>query len=324
MTNTYYVKDIHKSIEALLYGLYVYQYLLDTSTFGLIIRSVLQDRLLSLKTMAPTLRVAIYSIIAVAFLAFLRHLHAPDRYAVIIDFIGNVSTPSRARLLWLDGLIVFLQITEALVVFNIVKDSGRSNRSASRPPRIINNRPRNDATREQTNNTSTTDAGAGSSSQPPRGAPLSAAEASSGASSSEDPPRSSSPLFEYEDASNSRGRGSMSEYYVDDEEVRYSLDGRSQPSQRQTSEQHRRNGGSRSSLNEEEQQDSDGETSISSLGEDYEEILEQETFIFQLTFKDLLAYLLSNQEPITLPPPRAASSSTSTPSSSDRVQNLPV
>lgn len=43
MTNIYYVKDIHKSIEALLYGLYVYQYLLDTSTFGLIIRSVLQD-----------------------------------------------------------------------------------------------------------------------------------------------------------------------------------------------------------------------------------------------------------------------------------------
>ena len=116
----------------------------------------------------------------------------------------------------------------------------------------------------------------------------------------------------------------MSEYYVDDEEVRYSSDGRSQPVQRQTSEQHRRDGGSRNSLNEEEQQDSDGESSISSLGEDYEEILEQETFIFQLTFKDLLAYLLSNQEPITLPPPRAASSSTSTPTSSDRVQNLPV
>lgn len=218
---------------------------------------------------------------------------------------------------------MFLQITEALVVFNIVKDSGRSNRSASQPPRIINNRPRNDVTREQTNNTSTTDAGAGSSSQPPR-ALSGAAEASSGASSSGDPLRSSSPLFEYEGASNSRGRGSMSEYYVDDEEVRYSLDERSQPSQRQMSEQHRRSGGSRSSLNEGVQQDSDGESSISSLGEDYEEILEQETFIFQLTFKDLLAYLLSNQEPITLPPPRAASSSTSTPPSSDRVQNLPV
>jgi len=222
----------------------------------------------------------------------------------------------------LDGLIVFLQITEALIVFNIVKDSGRSNQAASRAPRVINNRPRSDVTREQTNNTSTTDAGAGSGSQPPRRAPSGAAEASSGASSY--PSLSSSPLFEYEGAGDSRRRGSMSEYYVDDEEVRYSSDGRSQPVQRQTSEQHRRDGGSRNSLNEEEQQDSDGESSISSLGEDYEEILEQETFIFQLTFKDLLAYLLSNQEPITLPPPRAASSSTSTPTSSDRVQNLPV
>ncbi|KAF9308868.1 hypothetical protein BG003_010500 [Podila horticola] len=98
MTNIYYIKDIHKSIEALLYGLYVYQYLLDTSTFGLIIRSVLQDRLLSLKSMAPTLRVAIYSIIAVAFLAFLRHLHVPDRYAVIIDFIGNGLAESKSSI----------------------------------------------------------------------------------------------------------------------------------------------------------------------------------------------------------------------------------
>ncbi|KAG0026888.1 hypothetical protein BGZ82_009233 [Podila clonocystis] len=315
MTNIYYIKDIHKSIEALLYGLYVYQYLLDTSTFGLIIRSVLQDRLLSLKSMAPTLRVTIYSIIAVAFLALLRHFHAPDRYAVIIDFIGNDSTPSRARLLWLDGLIVFLQITEALIVFNLVKDSPRGNRPSGRAPRVINNRPRN-AAREQTNNTSRTDtAGAGSSS-PPRGAP--SGESSLGASSSREPPRSSSPLFEYE--GDSRGRGSMSEYYVDDEEVRYSVDGR--PPGRQTSEQPRRNGGSRNNLGEEEEE-SDGESSISSLGEDYEEVLEQETFIFQLTFKDLVAYLLSDQEPLTLPSPRA-SSSTSTPSTSDRVQNLPV
>lgn len=112
----------------------------------------------------------------------------------------------------------------------------------------------------------------------------------------------------------------MSEYYVDDEEVRYSVDGRSAP--RQTSEQPRRNGHSRNSLNE-EGEESDGESSTSSLGEDYEEILEQETFIFQLTFKDLLTYLLSDQEPLTLPPPRS-SSSTSTPSSSDRVQSLPV
>lgn len=51
--------------------------------------------------MAPTLRVAIYSIIAVAFLAFLRHLHVPDRYAVIIDFIGNGNFAiSSVRLQW--------------------------------------------------------------------------------------------------------------------------------------------------------------------------------------------------------------------------------
>lgn len=112
----------------------------------------------------------------------------------------------------------------------------------------------------------------------------------------------------------------MSEYYVDDEEVRYSVDG--QPPSRRTSEQPRRNGGSRDSLNE-EVEESDGESSISSLGDDYEEVLEQETFVFQLKFKDLLAYLLSDQEPLTLPPPRASLSTPMT-STTDRVQNLPV
>jgi hypothetical protein len=43
MPNQYYKKDIHKSMEALLNGLYVYQYLLDTSTFGLILRILVQD-----------------------------------------------------------------------------------------------------------------------------------------------------------------------------------------------------------------------------------------------------------------------------------------
>ncbi|KAG0205506.1 hypothetical protein BGX28_002942 [Mortierella sp. GBA30] len=89
MSNLYYRRDIHKTIEGLLYGLFVYQYLLDTNTFGLLIRCLVQDQLLSLKSKAPTLRIALYTVFAITFLAFLRHLYAPDRYAVIIDFVGN-------------------------------------------------------------------------------------------------------------------------------------------------------------------------------------------------------------------------------------------
>lgn len=43
MSNLYFKKDVHKSLEGLLYGLYVYQYLLDTSTFGLLLRCLVQE-----------------------------------------------------------------------------------------------------------------------------------------------------------------------------------------------------------------------------------------------------------------------------------------
>jgi hypothetical protein len=43
MPNQFYKKDIHRSMEALLYGLYVYQYLLDTSTLGLLLKVLVQD-----------------------------------------------------------------------------------------------------------------------------------------------------------------------------------------------------------------------------------------------------------------------------------------
>jgi len=43
MSNIYYRKDAHKSIEGLLYALFVYAYLLDTSTFGLLLRCLVQD-----------------------------------------------------------------------------------------------------------------------------------------------------------------------------------------------------------------------------------------------------------------------------------------
>ncbi|KAF9955475.1 Platinum sensitivity protein, partial [Mortierella alpina] len=183
MSNLYYRKDIHKSIEGLLYGLFVYQYLLDTSTFGLVIRCLVQDQLLSLKSKAPTLRVALYTIFAIVLLAFLRHLHPPDRYAVIIDFIGNADQDDQTA-----------------------------------------------------------------------------------------------------------------EYYVDEEEVRFSEDGDRRPPHHRASETTRSSafgsgtdGGTGSDSEESEE-------SEDPFGDDYEEILQQETFVFQLSLEDLTSYLFSSQD----------------------------
>ncbi|KAG0250193.1 hypothetical protein BG011_008578 [Mortierella polycephala] len=357
MSNLYYKKDIHKSIEGLLYSLFVYQYLLDTSTIGLLARCLVQDQLLSLKSKAPTLRIAIYIIIATALLAFLRHLHAPERYAVIIDFIGNVSTPGWSKLFWLDVLIVSLQVVEALIVFNFIKADDSTRRTAtldrrsSRRSAVSGHRPAEvgGATslgNDVSGSISQSQASAAGSSRDITAVPLSS---STGVSSTQP----SSPLFEYtpQHTNGSDQDDLAAEYYVDHEEIRYSEDNDRRPSGSQsqsqsrrarhhssdtentsssrTDERRRRRRSSNSSSSNGSSDDSDDDDDEDPLGDDYEEILEQETFVLQVQFKDLVSYLFSGQEAVSfprIPDPRTAASSSafSANTHASDVRTLPV
>ncbi|KAF9108016.1 hypothetical protein BGX27_008507 [Mortierella sp. AM989] len=353
MSNQYYKKDIHKSIEGLLYGFYVYQYLLDTSTFGLILRYIVQDQILSLKTKAPTLRVALYAVIATTFLSFLRHLHSPDRYSIIIDFIGNVSVPSRSKLLWLDVLITLLQVTNALVVFNLRKSGTNTRRPVTNVQGTPSGQPTDNAspcanthrhgsaasaistlsTSNPSSQPNTHHLGIHSDSRISRETPsASSSRTAEQSSSSQDPTQESSLLFEYtpqndiSDLSNSRG-DPASQYYVDEEETRYSLDN---PLHRDA--EHRTVGQSRDNGSDSEtdsgssgdNSDDDDNDNGDPLEDGYEEVLEQETFVLQLQFKDMISYLFSNQEAfsisrISITPRNAAAEAEAM-----RVQNLPV
>ncbi|KAK3828831.1 MAG: hypothetical protein J3Q66DRAFT_20446 [Benniella sp.] len=347
MPNQYYKKDIHRSMESLLNGLYVYQYLLDTSTFGLILRILVQDQFVSLKSSAATLRIAMYGIFFSNFLAVLRHLQAPSRYAVIIDFIGNVSIPSRSRLLWLDMVIIVLQIAMTLVSFNVLKadensgsaasSTGRSSRRsrandisssrAARPPVASGSMARRGGLPgSSAGHTSTATTGTSSSSSR-RLSTTPAVSLSNRSAEAE----SSSVLFDYtpqqpsHNARSGQQADMTAEYYVDDEEVRYSLDNhpssRTQQSLRVPGGQGSSSGRDLTSTSEDEEEDDNP------LGDDYEEILEQETFVLQVEFKDLVNYLTSGREALSfsrISHVRATGTTSTTADEATRVQNLPV
>ncbi|KAG0060041.1 hypothetical protein BGZ89_012592 [Linnemannia elongata] len=368
MSNIYFKKDVHKSIEGLLYGLYVYQYLLDTSTFGLLLRCLVQEQLISIKSKAPTLRVALYAVIAAAFLAFIRHLRPPERYAVIIDFIGNASAPSQAIIYWLDTVILLLQVTEALLVFKIIKSEEIPRRSTSPPttptvapartssPSINSNTPGTGSTslhaRQQgrfgrTGTSSNGESGSGSASAMPALVDPSSVPASS---SSHNQPPEYTPR-RVNNNNNSRHSEDLDdmypEYYEDEEEVRFSTDldrqqQQAQPSQGSSSSQRNRSSGaavrgaSNTNSNRRRRSDTDDSGDESSegddedpLGDDYEEVLEQETFVFHLRFHDLVAYIFSSQEALTMPDARtltgaAAANGGQLGSGSAQQRELPV
>ncbi|KAG0221807.1 hypothetical protein B0O80DRAFT_437815 [Mortierella sp. GBAus27b] len=312
MPNQFYKKDIHKSMEALLYGLYVYQYLLDTSTLGLLLKVLVQDQFVSLKSSGPTLRIALYVVFSTNILTALRHLNTPGRYAVIIDFIGNVSTPSRSRLLWLDLIIVMLQIAMTLISFNVLKaDDGsrRRRRTTLSADRSAGQSQTADASTTQTSGSSSAVSASTTQLTSSGSRSLFSATDNSGSGNgdpSHAPAESSSVLFNYTHQSN-RNIGSSqqvdatADYYVDDEEVRYSLD--NQPSDR-SQQPPRVAGGQGSSSRQDhastsddsEEDDEDNDL----LEDDYEGILEQETFVLQVQFKDLVNYLVSGQEALSL------------------------
>ncbi|KAF9924851.1 hypothetical protein FBU30_005254 [Linnemannia zychae] len=359
MSNLFFKKDVHKSIEALLYGLYVYQYLLDTSTFGLLLRCLVQEQIISIKSKAPTLRLALYIVIAAAFLAFLRHLHPPERYAVIIDFIGNASSPSQAIIYWLDTVILVLQVTEALIVFNVIKSQNFSEGSnvptttpiTLPPPRVAPS----SSNRSDRSNSRISDAGTSVNAGASRSGssitvPILVNHSSASESSSSNlPPQ----YTQQQTTANTNGSSNREnteslddmypEYYEDEEETRFSTDlerqqqsnqgssSSSQPSRplNNAARSNNTNNRERSSADDSDDHPSSESDDGDPLGDDYEEVLEQEAFVFQLRFKDLISYIFSRQEALTMPDARALAGSTADSggqSGSTRVQQreLPV
>ncbi|KAI7815945.1 hypothetical protein BC939DRAFT_73679 [Gamsiella multidivaricata] len=147
--------------------------------------------------------------------------------------------------------------------------------------------------------------------------------------------QSSSILFDYTPQSSSNTHGSTQgntnpDYYVDEEEIRFSTeDNRSSPRRRQRRFSESASSGlasdsdhrSASEVSEDDDEDDD------LLGNDYEEILDQETFVLQVRFKDLVSYLMSSQEAISFPRitnPRSTGSASAADLQAARTQNLPV
>lgn len=171
-----------------------------------------------------------------------------------------------------------------------------------------------------------------STASPSRGTPESSrprsVTGSHAATASSEP--ASSTLFEYtpESASNDRIADQderAAEYYVDEEEVRFSVDSDHRTPQHRSSEA-TRSGAFGSGTGSED--GSDSEESEGSVNDDeYEEILQQETFVFQLSLQDLTSYLFSSQDAVAFPRPsdsRAGLATTATSTPANRVRNLPV
>lgn len=243
-----------------------------------------------------------------------------------------VSTPSRSKLLWLDLLIASLQVTEALIVFRFIKTDSGEVRTATRSRRAApSGAPENGAPSNGSDSGTNARVASNRSHAPSRG-PLEPsrqriAAGSRTATASSDQP--SSTLFEYtpENASNDRTDDQderTAEYYVDEEEVRFSVDNDRRPPQHRSSEAMRSSAlGSGTDRGSE----SESEGSEDSFGADYEEILQQETFVFQLSLQDLTSYLFSSQDAVAFPrppDPRTGIATAATSTQTGRVRNLPV
>lgn len=270
-----------------------------------------------------------------------------DTYVVVVGG-KQVSLPSRTRLLWLDVVIIVLQITMTLISFNVLKaeSSRRATSFNARSSRRshTNNTPRTRTSRSISPVLDSMARNGGSSGSHPR---LPATNNSNGgrsghstssmtpaASSSSGMPTASS-SGSFSQSTHNAGSGqpvdATAEYYEDDEEVRYSLDNpqssraqhsfRAPANQRSGPEQDHTNASVNSEDEEEEEEEEDGDNL---LEDDYEDTLEQETFVLQVQFKDLVGYLASGQEAMTFSRISDLRTMGTRDAEATRVQNLPV
>ncbi|KAF9905385.1 hypothetical protein EC991_001680 [Linnemannia zychae] len=285
---------------------------------------------------------------------------------------------------WLDTVIFLLQVTEALIVFKVIKAEEIPRRStappttttatSAQPPSTSSVDRRNESTsalggrgggsqsvsaggrferiRTEPNGAGSRSGSGPSSTMPPLVNHVSTSGSSPSNPLPENTPRPTAATTTINNNnSNSRDAEDLDdmypEYYEDEEEERFSTDLDRQPHQQQsqggpsTLRRSRAAGATSGSGNNHRRRrsetddsgDSEGSTDDEDpLGDDYEEVLEQETFVFQLRFQDLMAYVFSSQEALTMPDARALTGtsasgggqSSSTGSGNTQQRELPV
>ncbi|KAF8975006.1 hypothetical protein BGZ46_009513, partial [Entomortierella lignicola] len=229
----------------------------------------------------------------------------------------------RSKLIWLDIFITLLQITIALVLFDIRKPGAdtRVVRVQGMPRTIPNSNTASSvrAPHELSTATVAPDSLAPNTTYNSRAA--SSPRADSRSSSSQPPVYGSLQVSEHNQRNNdSNNRDNELEgFYEDDEETRYSLDNPPRGRTENSARERVNSSGDSASDNSENDEDEDDP-----LGDDYEEILEQETFVIQLNFQDMTSYLFSSQEAFSFPRMPFSAVDIAAEAEAAQVQNLPV
>ncbi|KAJ7462380.1 hypothetical protein B0H11DRAFT_1816315 [Mycena galericulata] len=114
-------KHIIQSLDILLYQLHVLAFFLSPSIFTLIFRTLSQSQCSKPRELdnAWSLRVFFALLVSLNALAVWNHATSgpSDGKAIILDFIGMASAPSKFRLVSLDVFIVFLQMVLVAIAY---------------------------------------------------------------------------------------------------------------------------------------------------------------------------------------------------------------
>ncbi|ORY97263.1 hypothetical protein BCR43DRAFT_489492 [Syncephalastrum racemosum] len=104
-------QDVIRSLDALLYCYFVYNYFLDASLLIFFSRIFLQLQMLAPQALARSLRTALGMVTTGLGLCVLMHATSePGQPGLLIDFVGNHNKPSHMRVILLDLIIYVLQV----------------------------------------------------------------------------------------------------------------------------------------------------------------------------------------------------------------------
>ncbi|SPO30631.1 uncharacterized protein UTRI_05248 [Ustilago trichophora] len=122
-------KELIQSLDLLCFILFVYTWLLDNRTFLLIIKAALQVQFCNPLQMHPTWSLPFFVVflLCLNLLLSLAHLWTPPNLtntgdAILIDFVGQTTTPNRLHMLLIDASVCFVQLLMTVVAFEMGKD----------------------------------------------------------------------------------------------------------------------------------------------------------------------------------------------------------
>ncbi|SPO31110.1 uncharacterized protein UTRI_05248_B [Ustilago trichophora] len=131
-------KELIQSLDLLCFILFVYTWLLDNRTFLLIIKAALQVQFCNPLQMHPTwsLPFFIVFLLCLNLLLALAHLWTPPSLtntgdAILIDFVGQTTTPGWIHMLLVDASVCFVQLLMTIVAFEMGKDETKPDDEAS-------------------------------------------------------------------------------------------------------------------------------------------------------------------------------------------------